>query len=110
MEEWLLCLVRMRRSLATLHGVQLSLFLSTLWVEFGHEFIWQIKFSRLLCLAGDDIFLSFLTVIVFIQFLPSSHGHHLEVQLSMPIGACSLFTAIFAARAVVLWLERHWPG
>lgn len=112
MEVWLLCLVRMRKSPATPQGVQLSWFCSTLWVEFEQEFIWQIKASCLLCLAGDDIFLSFLTVMVFIQFLPSSHGHysHLEVQFSVPVGACSLLAATSAARAVVLWLERHWPG
>lgn len=111
MEEWLLCLVRMRRSPATTQGVQLSWFCSPLWVEFGQEFLWQIKASCLPCLAGDDIFLSFLTVLVFTQFLPSyRHISHREVQFSMPVGACSLLAATYASRAVVPWLERHWPG
>ena len=54
--------------------------------------MWQIKVMCLICLAGDNI-LSFLTLVVFIQFLPSSHRHfsHVEVQTT-PLRTCSLHT------------------
>lgn len=81
-------------------------------MELGQkEFVWKIKAICLICLAGDNISLSFLTAMMFIQFLPSSPGYssHLEVQPSKPIRICSLLAYTCAARAVVPWLQRFWP-
>lgn len=64
--------------------------------------MWHIKVMCLICLAGDNI-LSFLTVMLFIQFLPSSHTHfsHVEVQTT-PMWTCSLLTDTSAVRALAL--------
>lgn len=81
-------------------------------MELGQkEFVWKIKAICLICLAGDNIPLSFLTAMMFIQFLPSSPGYfsHLEVQPCKPIRICSLLAYTCAARAVVPWLQRFWP-
>lgn len=75
--------------------------------------MWQIKVMCLICLAGDNI-LSFLTVVVFIPFLPSSHGHfsHVEVQTT-PRRTCSLLTDTSPVRALAWvvptgqWANTH---
>lgn len=72
---------------------------SEIWIE---EIVCQSKATCLNCLDGGNIFLFFLTVMMLIQFLPSSPGHvsHLEIQTFKPTGTYSLLTDTSAARAV----------
>ena len=76
--KWPPCLLRMRSPAIPHNLLSLLHIVSEIWIE---EFVCQIKATCLNCLDGGNIFLFFLTVIMLIQFLPSSPKHTYGILL-----------------------------
>lgn len=98
----------LRRPQAISQGLQLSWFCCFVSGICIARVVCQIKAICLICLARDNIFLSFLDshgVYPVSAFSPSpGHASHPQVQTSLPMGTCSFLADASAAGAVVPWL------